>query len=309
MEEFSVLKTPVYAKYGMNLSRPHYSDGYGYTLAYYAPVYDLDLKIPGRGIAEVPFIPIQHVRASKGTRPFVPRHLTAEDMIQINLRAGQRAKDIMKDFHPSQKATYESARDFRTRKEIESRMEEIRESCASVHDYCRKADKYDFTRKTIYNPKATSRFVDKDNLKDIILDSKFEHIKDMKRTLGEDKNNHRDNFRVRAAGCKAFKKENETAEDQQDSKEDSIVPELPNIESSSTTTARRSSRETRADQLKELQEKIKKQESESDCFERTFGRHLSKLRGEVNDLTNLTDGFIGDTRYKSFKVNEVLRRF
>lgn len=307
MEEFSVLRTPVYPKYAGHLSQPSYSEGYGYTLAYYEPVYDIDLKIPGLGIAQVPFVPIQHVRASRGTRPFVPRHLTEEDMIQINLRSGQRARDIMKDFHPSQKPSYESARDFRTRKEIESRMEEIRESCASVHNYCRKADKYDFTRKAAFNPRSASRFVDKDNLKDIILDSKFEHIKDIKRTLGEDKLNHRDNFKIRSAGCKTFRKEHEekAAEDQKESNEDSDVP----TNETSTTTARRSSRDTRADQLKALQEKISKQESESDCFERTFGRHLSKLRGEVNDLTNLTDGFIGDTRYKSFNINETLRRF
>lgn len=303
------MKTPVYPKYMGNLSRPHYSEGYGYTLAYYEPVYDLDLKIPGLGMAQVPFVPIQHIRSSRGTRPFVPRHLTEEDMIQINLRSGQRARDIMKDFHPSQKPSYESARDFRTRKEIESRMEEIRESCASVHDYCRKADKYDFTRKTAFNPRSANRYVDKDNLKDIILDSKFEHIKDIKRTLGEDRLNHRDNFKLRSAGCKAFKREHEETAEDKESKEDSVVPELPNIETSSATTARRSSRETRADQLKVLQEKIKKQESESDCFERTFGRHLSKLRGEVNDLTHLTDGFIGDTRYRSFKVDQAIRRF
>jgi hypothetical protein len=308
MEEFSVLKTPVYTKYSGHLSRPHYSEGYGYTLAYYEPVYDIDLKIPGLGIAQVPFVPIQHIRSSRGTRPFVPRYLTGEDMVQINLRAGQRAKDIMQDFHPSQKPSYESARNFQTRKSIESRMEDIRESCASVHNYCRKADKYDFTRRNLYNPRSTSRFVDKDNLKDIILDSKVEHIKDLKRTLSEDQRNHRENFKIRAAGCKAFKKEHEeTAEDQQESKEASVVPELPTIETSSTTTARRSSRETRADQLKVLQDKINKQESESDCFERTFGRHLSKLRGEVNDLTSLTEGFIGDTR--SFKLDQVIYKF
>ena len=308
MEEFSVLKTPVYAKVLGNLSRPHYSEGYGYTLTYYEPVYDLDLKIPGRGIAEVPFVPIQHIRTSRGTRPFVPRHLTEQDMIQINLRAERRAKDIMKDFHPSQKPSYESARDFQTRKEIESRMEEIRESCASVKNYCRKADKYDFTRKAIYCPRASSRFVDKDNLKDIILDSKFEHINDMKKTLAQDKNNHRDHFRVRAAGCKTFKKEHEE-KTEEETREDSMVSELPTIETSTATTVRRTSREVRADQLKVLQEKIKKQESDSDCFERTFGRHLSKLRGEVNDLSHLTDGFIGDTRYKAFKLDETLRRF
>lgn len=300
MEEFSVLRTPVYGKYYGNLSPPSYNDRYGYTIAYYEPIYDVDLKIPGLGIAEVPFIPIQ--RSNRTSRPFVPRHLTAEDMIQINLRASQRAKDILKDFHPAQKASYESARDFRTKKEIESTIEEIRESCANVHSYYRKAGKYDFTRNKLYSPRATSHYIDKDNLKDIILDAKVEHIEDMKKKLGEDKDNHRAKFQLHAAGCKKDKKE---AYDEEAAEE---VAEPPKVESAEQI-ARRASRQVRADQLKALEERFKKQETESDCFERTFGRHLSKLRGEVDSLTHLTDGFIGDTRYRSFKVDQILRKF
>lgn len=307
MEEFSVLRTPAYPKYHGTLSQPHYSDGYGYKLTYYEPIYDVDLKIPGLGIAELPFIPIQHIRNSRETRPFVPRHLTEEDMIQINLRASRKAKDIMKDFHPSQKATYESARDFRTKKEIESKIEDIRESCANVHSYYRKAEKYDFTRKNLYSPRYASRFVDKDNLKDIILDSKFEHIKDMKTQLAEDTDNHRAKFRIHAAGCKEDKKEvmiDEVAEiiNEREAKENSKGPD------SSIQQARRTSRQERADQLKALEERFKKQESESDCFERTFGRHLSKLRGEVDSLTHLTDDYISDTRYRSFKIDQMIRK-
>lgn len=308
MEEFSVLRTPVYPKYQGSLSRPHYSDRHGYTITYYEPVYDVDLKIPGLGIAEVPFVPIQHVRSSRGRRPFVPRHLTEEDMIQINLRAARKAKDIMKDFHPAQKASYESARDFRVKKEIESRMEDIRESCANVHNYYRKASKYDFTRDKLFNPRSQSRFVDKDNLKDIVLESKFEHINDMKKKLGEDNNNHRARFRMYAAGCKEDKKAVKEAEGDQEAKETTDAADSSPLPTTASS-ARRSSRETRAEQLKELEERLKKQESDSDCFERTFGRHLSKLRGEVNALTHLTDGFIDDHRYRSFNVDQVLGRF
>ncbi|CRK86351.1 CLUMA_CG000089, isoform A [Clunio marinus] len=297
MEEFSVLRTPAYPKYHGLLSQPHYSDRHGYAITYYEPIYDVDLKIPGLGIAEFPFVPIQHIRSNRSRRPFVPRHLTEEDMIQINLRATRKAKDIMKDFHPAQKASYESLRDFRTKKEIESRMDDIRESCANVHNYYRKAAKYDFTRDKLFNPKSTVRFEDKDTLKDIILESNVDHINDIKVKLGEDNNNHRERFRMLSAGCKKEVKEEKIATDSVDADEP--------LKSSS----RRTSRDVRADQLKELQERIKNQESASDCFERTFGRHLSKLRGEVNDLTNLTDGFIGDTRYRSFKAHQVTGRF
>jgi hypothetical protein len=300
MEEFSVLKTPGYPKYHGNITlhQPSYTDRTGYTITYYEPVYDLDMKIPGLGIAEMPFVPIQHIRSSRGSRPFVPRYLTEEDMIQINLRAERKAKDIMKDFHPAQKASYESARDFRTRKEIESRMEDIRESCANAQNYYRKASKYDFARKSAYNPRTKTRFEMKDKINDIVLDAKLENIKDIRDKLGKDTDNRRARFRLIAAGCKDEESKKvteptgETNEDQ-----DSAEP----------TLARRSSRDVRAEQLKVLTERIKKQETEADCFERTFGRHLSKLRGEVNSLTHAADDYIAENKYQAFTLNQVFK--
>lgn len=304
MEEFSVLKTPAYAKYSGSLLQPQYSDRYGYKITYYEPIYDVDLKIPGLGIAEVPFVPIQHIRSSRGNRSFVPRYLTEEDMIQINLRAQRKAKDILKDFHPAQKASYESARDFQTRKDIESKLEEIRESCNNVHHYYKKAEKYDFTRKNLYTPRLKTRYVEKDRLKDIVLDSHVEHLNEMSKGVGEDKDNHRAKFKMLAAGCKEEKKS------QNDEKEDSVVPDLPVIEStSSELPKRRTSRECRADQLKILEERLKKQETESDCFERTYGRYLNKLRGDVTTLSRHTDDYLADTRYKTFQIDQLKRRY
>lgn len=300
MEQFSVLKTPGYPKYHGNISTPTYSDGHGYsyTRTYYEPIYDLDLKIPGLGIAQLPFVPIQHIRSQKGRRPFVPRHLTEEDMIQINLRAAGRARDIMKDFHPAQKASYESARDFRTRKEIESRIEEIRESCANANSYYKKAGQYDFTRKGLVSSRPKGRLTCRNYGKDVILDAKVENVDDIKKKLVVDKANHRENFKIHAAGC--VRKSDEVKQNQdQDLEEDET--EVP-------STERRTSRETRAEQLKVLQERIKKQETESDCFERTFGRHLSKLRGEVNSLTHVADDYIADSKYQTFKIDQIFRR-
>lgn len=305
MEQFSVLKTPGYPKYHGNVSEPHYSEGYGYTIAYYEPIYDLELKIPGLGISHTPFIPIQHVRSSRGTRPFVPRHLTEQDMIQINLRSERRAKDILKDFHPAQKETYESARDFRIKKEIERRIEEIRESCANVHNYYRKTGKYDVVRKNICNGRSRGRLSNKSYPGDVILDKKIENINDIKAKLGEDKDNHRAKFKLYSAGCSKDKvvegiEEKLNAEDQE-------VKEEKSGDAKDQSTARRSSRETRAEQLKVLQERFKNQETESDRFERSFGRHLSKLRIEVNSLTQKADDYIADNKYQSFKMDQIFR--
>jgi hypothetical protein len=305
MEEFSVLRTPAYAKYNGTITSPHYSDRYGYAITYYEPLYDLDLKIPGLGIAQAPFIPIQHIRHSRQSRPFVPRHLTEEDMVQINLRAKQRARDIMKDFHPAQKQSYESARNFTMRKDIESKLEEIRESCNNAENYYKKASKYDFTRQSL-TPRTKPRFVEKDTLKDIVLDSHPEHLKEMRKSVGEDKDNRRAKFQMLSAGCKPTKQE--LIEQEMKEREESTVPELPEIEKSNVPL-RKTSREHRADQLKVLQERLMKQETESDCFERTFGRSLSKLRGEVNTLSHHTDDYLADTRYKTFKIDQLLKRF
>ena len=290
MEEFSVLRTPAYPKYNGSLLQPQYSERYGYKITYYEPLYDVDLKIPGLGIAEVPFVPIQHVRSSRGNRSFVPRHLTEEDMIQINLRAQRKAKDILKDFHPAQKASYESAINFQTRKDIENKLEEIRETCNNVHHYYKKAGKYDLSRENLYTPRCKTRYVEKDRLKDIVLDSHDEHIKEMSKGVAEDKNNHRAKFRMLSAGCKSDKKCEEKCE------EDSTEPQ------------RKTSREQRADQLKILEERLKKQETESDCFERTYGHFLNKLRGDVDTLSKHTDDYLADTRYKSFQIDQLLKR-
>lgn len=292
LEHYSVLRTPAYPKYHGVLANPSYSDRYGYTLAYYEPLYDLDLKIPGLGIGTLPFVPVQHVRASRGTRPFVPRHLSQEDMIQINLRADRKAKDIMKDFHPAQKASYESARDFRTRKEIESRIEDIRESCANVHDYCRKTDKYDFTRSQLASVKPRRRYEVKDRINDFVLESHIEHANDLRKKLGEDKDNHRAKFTALAEAARPDGK-NQDVEGNGEENNETAADEPETSKSN-----RRTSRDVREKQLLALQERIKKQETEADCFERTFGRYLSKLRGEVDELTHTTNTFIGDTNYR-----------
>lgn len=295
MEEFSVLRTPAYAKYNGVLDSPTYSSRYGYTLAYYEPIYDIDLKIPGLRIAERPFVPIQHIKRNRGTRPFVPRHLTEEDMIQINLRAQMKARDILEDFHPAQKASYESARDFRTKKEIESKIEDIREACASANDYYRRAEKYDFTRQNLFNPRTKKRF--EKTHSDIILDAKVENLKEIESNLGEDRFNHKSRFKLLSSGCKPDK-----AVGPDENQEDVSIEA-----NASSTSGRRSSRETRAEQLKQLQARFKKQESESDCFERTFGRHLAKLRGDVSALSTAADDFIADNRFQTFKIDRIFK--
>lgn len=304
MEAYSVLKTPAYPTYNGALSQPHYTNRSGYSLAYYEPIFDVDLKIPGLGMARVPFVPIQHVRKNRGRRPFVPRHLTEEDMIQINIRADQRAKDIMKDFHPAQRASYESVSDFRIKKEIEKKLEDIRESCSNARSYYKKAEKYDTTRKTIFNPKSKIQYRE-NTVKDPFLNAHLDHLKEMTNKMSLDTYNCIANFKLAAAPLKRESKS--SFDEKKEDKEGSQVPELPKFPVRSVSR-RRSSSEARAEQLKVLEERFAKQETESDCFERTYGRHLSKLRGDVDSLTNRTDDFIGDTRYRSFKVDQFLKK-
>jgi hypothetical protein len=124
----------------------------------------------------------------------------------------------------------------------------------------------------------------------------------MSKGVGEDKDNHRAKFKMLAAGCKEDKKSSEA-------RADSIVPELPDIEVTDNLPKRKTSRECRADQLKILEERIKRQETESDCFERTFGRHLNKLRCDVTTLSKHTDDYLADTRYKTFQIDQFKRRY
>lgn len=299
MEQFSVVKTPAYPKYYGKLSRPQYSERSGYTISCYQPVYDLELKIPGLGIAEVPFIPIQ--KSNRAKKPFVPRCLTEQDMIQINLKAERKARDILKDFHPSQKVSYESANDFRLKKEIENRIEDIRESFANVHAYFRKAEKFDITRKYSNDARSKCRFTNKHKHHDIILDCTAENVDDIKKKLMQDTNNCKAKFRMHVSACKKDKVS-------MDFDEGIINNEVATARKESSPARQSSSRVPRCQQLEALKEKNKTQETESDYFERSFGKKLSKLRVEVNSLTHLADDFIAASSYHSSKLDHLFRK-
>lgn len=283
MEKYSVLKTPAYAKVNAPLTRyssKNYSEQTGYSLTYYEPVYDLDLKIPGLGIAQVPFVPIQHTRKNRGKRTFVPRYLTEEDMKQINIRSEQRARDIMKDFEPAQKEKYESARDFRTKKEIESKIEQIRDVCADVRDHVRRANKYEFSRKYLTKGASKFRFEDKDKKKDFVLDNYDEHLKSISSGLSRDQNHRRERFRYKSAGC-VRKEKTET------SKTETEVEEQESTNKHS----------------------YKIPENQTEIFESKFSDRLSKLRSDLNSLKVSSESFIDNTRYKSLNVDDVIKKF
>jgi hypothetical protein len=282
MEAYSVLKTPAYGRYGGRQSTLTHTPGdYNYAIAYYEPIYDYDLKIPGLGIAQVPFVPIGHIR--RRPKPFVPRNLTEEDMIQINIRAEQRARDILKDFHPAQKASYESASDFIKKKEIESKLEEIRDTCTNIHSLCRKTGNYDITRGQLYGQKRRKEFTRKSYTNDdLILSSHLEHIDDLKHNMSKDLFNRKDKFQFKNAGAKSIPRTVKVEEKPEEKVEEKTEEE------SSTSVGRRSSRDVRQETLKNLKGR---QENQSDCFERTYGRYLSKLRGDINSLSTRTSSY------------------
>lgn len=270
MEKYSVLKTPAYAKVTPSLSRNSYNEKTGYSLTYYEPVYDLDMKIPGLGMAQVPFIPIQHTRKNRGKRTFVPRHLTEEDMKQINMKAEMRARDVLKDFEPATKASYESSSNFRMKKEIEEKIENIREVCGDVRDHVRRIKKYDFAQKFMSNSVSKVRFVDKDKKKDFVLDNYDEHLKLMSDNLTRDKYHRRENFRLKSAGCERREKVEKVEDDKH-------LYKIP--------------------------------QNQTERFESTFGDKLSKLRGDLKSLKISSENLIDSTRYKSLKVDDVIKKF
>lgn len=278
MEKYSVLKTPAYAKVNPTLSRHNYSEKSGYQLTYYEPVYDLDLKIPGLGIAQVPFIPIQHTRKNRGKRSFVPRHLTEEDMKQINMKAELKARDVLKDFEPATKATYESSRDFRMKKEIEEKLEDIRDVCADVRDHVRRIKKYDFARNSLTSGASKFKFLDKDKKKDFVLDTYDDHLKLISNNLTKDKNHRREWFKYKSAGCerKEKKKVDEKVEEKDEEKSNHIY-KIP--------------------------------QNQTERFESTFGESLSKLRGDLNSLKISSESFIDKTRYKALKADDVIEKY
>lgn len=286
MEKYSVLKTPAYAKVNAPLTRyssKNYSETTGYSLTYYEPVYDLDLKIPGLGIAQVPFIPIQHTRKNRGKRTFVPRYLTEEDMKQINIRAEQKARDILKDFEPAQKASYESAGDFRTKKEIESKIEHIRDVCADVRDHVRRANKYDYSTQYFKNRITKHRFEDKDKKHDFVLDCYDEHLKDISTSLSKSRNHRRERVRYMSAGCERREKkkaESEKPEEEQKNEED---------------------------QPKDTPKHIYTiPQNATEAFESKFSDRLTKLRTDLSALKVSSESFIDNTRYKSMNLDDLI---
>lgn len=282
MEKYSVLKTPAYAKVNAPLTRyssKNYSETTGYSLTYYEPVYDLDLKIPGLGIAQVPFIPIQHTRKNRGKRTFVPRYLTEEDMKQINIKAEQKARDILKDFEPAQKASYESAYDFRTKKEIESKIEHIRDVCADVRDHVRRANKYDYSTQYFKNRATKLRFEEKDKKKDFVLDCYDDHLKELSTSLSKSRNHRRERVRYMSAGCERKEKKVEV-EDKTEEPEDQPKEETKHVYT------------------------IPKNATE--LFESRFTDRLTKLRTDLSALKVESESFIENTRYKSLNIDELI---
>lgn len=305
MEQFSVIRTPVYGKYGGRTPAVNYNDRYSYPISYSEPIYDLDLMIPGMGVPHRPFVPVEYVR---NRRKIHPKPLTEEDMIQIQIRADQRTRDILKDFRPSQKQVYESARDFIETRQIEDTIDDIRETCSNIRNLFKKTDTYDKTRRQVFSPRSRSRISDPvRRTEDLVLSSQLAHIDDMSSKMSEDVNNHKSKFEIASAGCRrdsSVQAKSENGDSRQSSVTGSRFSEKP---AKKQQSARRASTEARAEALQKLQQRLDEQGTESDNFERTHGKYLTKLRSEVNNLSHITEGFIDDSKTRSYSLCKTLR--
>lgn len=307
MEQFSIIRTPVYGKYGGRTSAINYNDRYSYPISYSEPIYDLDLMIPGMGVPHRPFVPIEYIR---NRRKIHPKPLTEEDMIQIQIRADQRTKDILKDFRPSQKQVYESARDFIETRQIEDTIDDIRETCANIRNLFKKTDTYDTTRRQIFSPRSRSRTSNPvRRTEDLVLSSQLAHIDEISSKMSEDINNHKSKFEIAAAGCRKDSSVHAPSENENDAS--SQVSESRSRflgkQANTAQSARRASSEARAETLRKLQKRLDEQSTESDNFERTHGKYLTKLRSDVNNLSNITEGFIDDSKSRSYSLCKTIR--
>ena len=302
MEQFSILRTPVYGKYGGKASVIHYNDRYSYPISYCEPIYDLDLKIPGMGIPQRPFVPIEYIH---NRRRIHPKPLTQEDMIQIQIKSSQRARDILKDYRPSQKQKYESARDFMETRQMEDTIDEIRATCSNIRNLFSRTDKYDTTRRQIHNPRSKSRTSDPlRRTQDLVLSSQLSHISDMSSKMSDDVNNHKAKFEIAAAGCR---KDSVKKSDEIDDDALSQISQYGSKCSEKKLNKIQTSRAARAESLQKLQKRLDEQCTESDNFERTHGKYLSKLRSDVNNLSHITEGFADDSKSRSYSLCKTFR--
>lgn len=282
--KYSVLKNPLYPHYNKKVAGATYDEKMGYPITYYGPIYKKDMKVPGLKTAEVPFIAIANLR--KPRKPFVPRHLTEQDMIQVQLKAEQRARDILKDFHPAQREKFETVQDFRERKEIESKMEEARATFNKIQNIYKKRDiRYELEKE---KPLGIHRRAscERSQSRDLVFSSRLSSMERVQESMTKDTNNHLAKLKIAQA---------------------SVKPETKPIpEETSDDECEEKPKQQRSSSIQRLLDeygppKPKRGDSDhsaSDAFEKTFSEHMTNLRRDFNLVARRTECFLTDVRLK-----------
>lgn len=279
-----------------------FNDRYGYAIAYYDsdPYYDIEYKIPELRESASPYLATSHLRSTYN--PYIPKRMSDSELSLINLKAGRHAKEVMENYRPwTQKKPYESAKDYLSRKGIDSTIDNIRETCNNIHNICDRTRKYDAERTEHSRSRPKPTLYKKPVVDDIILSSQLEHIDNLKNGLSKDMFNHRDKFRVACAGARASlsRTSSITEEDKEKEKPTEVLE----------STSRKNSREIREETLQVLNEKLKRlSTTDSDAFERSYGKTMSRLRGDIDRLAYDTEFAISDTRHKDALLSRLLRK-
>lgn len=137
-----------------------YNDRCGYAIVFYDPIFDLDTKIPALKMQDLPYtIPLD--------RKYLNNLKPAGKPISSN--------EIKRNDVPGER---EAAKDFIRRKLIERKMDEIRDTCYSIHKCYEKAEKFDMKRREVISPRIRGKIRGKssDIICDVLVDDVLQNI-------------------------------------------------------------------------------------------------------------------------------------
>lgn len=137
-----------------------YNDRCGYAIIFYDPIFDLDTKIPALKMQDLPYtIPLD--------RKYLNKLKPAGKPISSN--------EVKRNEIPGER---EAAKDFIRRKVMERKMDEIRDTCHSIHKCYEKAEKFDLKRREVISPRVRAKIRGKssDVICDVLVDDVLQNV-------------------------------------------------------------------------------------------------------------------------------------
>lgn len=139
-----------------NVTKVIHNDKYGYAVVFYEPIYDLDLKIPALKKRDLPHT--------------IP--------LQSTLKPAGKPQNFVTCVEAPIKNCHETAEEFIKKQIIERKIEEIRDTCANVKYYQKKAENFDLERRKFITPELRRKIRGKsaDQICDILVDDVMKNV-------------------------------------------------------------------------------------------------------------------------------------